>query len=132
MKFYQFAKQMIRGNNGELEEKISTRRDTGKPTQQQQLEQAILTLQLSCIFGWEYDIPTGRLSIFPEQASLTSDKLAGNLLLEELYKSPFQQDQESIRKKFKLAISRGLSFEQEIKKIKCRRQRDLGKSQLPN
>jgi signal transduction histidine kinase len=117
MKFYQFAKQMIRGNNGELEEKISNRRDIGKPTQQQQLEQAILTLQLSCIFGWEYDIQTGKLSIIPEQAYLTSDNLPGKILLEELYKSPFRQDQDSIRKKFKLAISRGLSFEQEIKKI---------------
>jgi hypothetical protein len=99
MKFYQFAKQMIRGNNSELEQKISNRGDIGKSTQQQQLEQAILTLQLAYIFGWEYDIQTGKLSIIPEQASLTSDNLTGNQLLEVLYKSSFPQDQDSIRKK---------------------------------
>jgi signal transduction histidine kinase len=118
MNFYQFAKQIVKGGNNEPEEHPCTSKSAmGTSIQLREYQQAHLTLRLSGIYGWEYDVTTDQLSTIPEQISHNNENATGFLLLEELYTSPFRQEQDSIRKKMKLALLRGVSFEHEIKKI---------------
>jgi signal transduction histidine kinase len=118
MKFYQFAKQIIKGSNNETEENpCISKSELVTSIQLRECQQANLTLRLSGICGWEYDVTTDQLSTIPAQISHNNENATGFLLLEELYTSPFRQEQDSIRKKMKLALLRGVPFAQEIKKL---------------
>ena len=81
------------------------------------------TLQMARLCGWEYHIENSRLHYIPQKIEwLNINTNDGSAQLDDLFRNSAAEEQESLKRKFKLAITKGVGFESEIRK-----QTDAGK-----